>query len=213
MKKLKRFFIIFIFLCLYIYISAISYVKVVSNDLQESIFRLHVIANSDSIEDQNLKLKVRDNIIKYMNSLCSNTKSKSEAIQIAKEHSEEFYDIAKRTVEENGYTYDVKLNFGNYNFPTKKYGDIIFPSGNYDALKIELGNANGQNWWCVMFPPLCFVDISSGIVPDESKDTLKNSLSNDEEYMLINEEKNSNVKLKFKLIEMFQNVKIKTAKK
>ena len=190
MKKIKRFFIIFIFLCLYIYISAISYVKVVSNDLQQSIFRLHVIANSDSIEDQNLKFKVRDKIIEHMNSLCSNTKSKSEAIQIAKEHSDEFYDIAKKTLEENGYSYDVKLNFGNYNFPTKKYGDIIFPSGNYDALKID-----------------------SGIVPDESKDILKDSLSNDEEYILINEEKSSNIKLKFKLIEMFQNVKIKTAKK
>ena len=213
MNILKKFIIIFILLSIFIYISAISYVNAVSKDLKESVFRLHIVANSNSPEDQNLKYKVRDNVINYMNTICCNAKTKSEAIQISKNHSEDFYKIAKKTVEENGFSYDVKLNFGNYDFPTKNYGDISLPAGNYDALKIELGNGSGQNWWCVMFPPLCFVDISSGIVPDESKSSLKDSLSNEEEYILINEEKSSNIKLKFKLIEMFQNVKIKTAKK
>ena len=213
MKKIKNFFIIFFLIILLIYISAISYVETVSSDLQESVFRLHIVANSNSAEDQNLKYKVRDNIISYMNSLCSNVNSKDEAIQVAKEHSEEFYRIAKKTITDNGFNYDVKLNFGNFDFPTKSYGDICLPSGSYDALKIELGNSNGQNWWCVMFPPLCFVDISSGIVPESSKQNLKESLSNNEEYILINEEKSSSIKFKFKLFEMFQNIKIKTAKK
>lgn len=213
MNILKKIIIIFILFSIFFCLSAISYVDNISNDLQKNIFRLHIVANSDSIEDQNLKYKVRDNIIKYMNSLCSNAKTKSEAMQIAENHSQEFYKIAKKTVEENGFPYDINLNFGNFDFPTKDYGDISLPSGNYDALKIEIGNGNGQNWWCVMFPPLCFVDISSGIVPDESKNTLKDSLSNEEEYILINEEKSSDIKFKFKLFELFQNIKIKTAKK
>ena len=213
MNTFKKIIIIFILFSIFFYISSISYVDTVSNDLHESVFRLHIVANSNSLEDQNLKYKVRDNVINYMNTICCNAKTKSEAIQIAKNHSEEFYKIAKKTVEENGFPYDVNLNFGNFDFPTKSYGDIILPAGNYDALKIELGNGNGQNWWCVMFPPLCFVDISSGIVPDESKSELKDSLSNEEEYILINEEKSSDIKFKFKLFEMFQNIKIKTAKK
>ena len=213
MNVFKKIIIIFILFSIYFCLSAISYVDNISDDLQKSIFRLHIVANSNSIEDQNLKYKVRDNIIKYMNMLCNNVKTKSEAMQIAKNHSKEFYTIAKKTVEENGFSYDVNLNFGNFDFPAKNYGDISLPAGNYDALKIELGNGNGQNWWCVMFPPLCFVDISSGIVPNESKEELKDSLSNEEEYILINKEKSSDIKFKFKLFEMFQNIKIKTAKK
>lgn len=209
----KRCLIILFLLTLFIYISAISYVHAVSNDISESVFRLHVIANSDSVEDQNLKYKVRDNVINYMNSLCSSEASKEEAIKLAKEHTDEFYNIAKQTVIDNGYSYDIKINIGNFDFPTKQYGDISLPAGSYDALRIEIGKANGQNWWCVMFPPLCFVDVSSGIVPEESKETIKKSLSNEEEYVLINEDKNTDIKFKFKLIEMFQNVKIKTAKK
>ena len=209
----KKYLIILFLLTLFIYISAISYVHAVSNDISESVFRLHVIANSDSVEDQNLKYKVRDNVINYMNSLCSSAASKEEAIKLAKEHTDEFYNIAKQTVIDNGYSYDVKINIGNFDFPTQQYGDISLPAGSYDALRIEIGKANGQNWWCVMFPPLCFVDVSSGIVPEESKETIKKSLSNEEEYVLINGDKNADIKFKFKLIEMFQNVKIKTAKK
>ena len=208
----KRCLIILFLLTLFIYISAISYVHAVSNDISESVFRLHVIANSDSVEDQNLKYKVRDNVINYMNSLCSSAASKEEAIKLAKEHTDEFYNIAKQTVIDNGYSYDIKINIGNFDFPTKQYGDISLPAGSYDALRIEIGKANGQNWWCVMFPPLCFVDVSSGIVPEESKETIKKSLSNEEEYVLINEDKNTDIKFKFILIEIFQNVKIKTAK-
>ena len=212
-SNIKHFIVIIFLLIIYILISAFSYVTAVKNDLKENLFRLHVIANSDSAEDQNLKYKVRDNVINYMNTLCKNAKSKSEAIQIAKEHSDDFYEIAKKTVTDNGYYYTVKINFGNFDFPTKNYGDISLPSGNYDAMRIELGEANGQNWWCVMFPPLCFVDISSGIVPENSKEILKDSLSNEEEYILLTDEKKSDMKFKFKLLEIFQNAKIKTAKK
>ena len=211
----KRIVFVLILLLFYSAFCAFSYIHSVSNDISNSVFRLHVIANSNSVEDQSLKFKVRDNILNYMNSLCSNTSSKDDAIKIAKENSDMFYKIAKKTIEDNGYSYDVKINLGNYEFPTKTYGDICLPCGNYDAMRIEIGDAKGKNWWCVMFPPLCFVDVTSGVVPDDSKKILKDSFSNDEEFILVNEEKRSDIKFKFKLIEMFQNMKrtVYTAKK
>ncbi len=104
------------------------------------------------------------------------------------------------------------LKFGNFSFPTKSYGDISLPSGFYDALRIKIGNASGQNWWCVMFPPLCFVDVSSGIVPDDSKEAIKKDLSDEEFSLISNNEDNSEISFKFKLIEFFQNARIITAK-
>lgn len=210
-RKFRYSFLLLILLFLYIFVCAFSYVNAVSSDIANSVFRLHVIANSDEKEDQELKLKVRDNVLSYMNKICENVTTKEDAILIATEHIDEFKQIALNTIYENGYDYSVNIKIGNFSFPTKTYGDISLPAGLYDALRIEIGEANGQNWWCVMFPPLCFVDVSSGIVPDESKETMKSDLS-DEEFSLISDNEDSNVKFKFKLIEWFQNVKIMTAK-
>lgn len=210
-KKVKYSILLLFLLSLYIFISAFSYVNAVSKDISQSVFRLHVIANSDTDEDQSLKLKVRDRVLSYMNTICKDTKNKEEAIKIATSHQDEFKQIALDTIKENGYDYSVNIQIGNFSFPTKVYGDISLPSGYYDALRIEIGEAKGQNWWCVMFPPLCFVDVSSGIVPEESKETMKNNLS-DEEFSLISDKEDANISFKFKLIEFFQNAKIITAK-
>ena len=206
MKKLKigRIFVILILLSLFILISAISYVDAVSNNIADSVFRLHVIANSDSKEDQELKLKVRDELLSYMNIISKDSTSKQEAMQIANEHKEEFTQIAEKVIKENGYNYTVNVQIGKADFPTKYYGDITLPAGTYDALKVQIGEANGQNWWCVMFPPLCFVDVSTGIVPDNSKQELKQSLDN-EEYDLISKTDNNEISFKFKIVELFQN--------
>jgi len=211
-KKVKYSLILIILLSIYIFISAISYVTAVSNNLENSIFRLHVIANSDSDEDQKLKYIVRDKLIEYMSNISSNAKNKEEAIEIAKEHSDNFYKIAKQTIEENGYNYNVNVEIGNFSFPTKTYGDISIPAGSYDALRVQIGESKGQNWWCVMFPPLCFVNVSSGIVPEESKEILESELS-DEEYNIISNSDSNNFKFKFKIIELLQNTNILTAKK
>lgn len=210
-RKFRYSFLLLILLFLYIFVCAFSYVNAVSSDIANSVFRLHVIANSDEKEDQELKLKVRDNVLSYMNKICENVTTKEDAILIANEHIDEFKEIALNTIHENGYDYSVNIRIGNFSFPTKTYGDISLPAGYYDALRIEIGEAKGQNWWCVMFPPLCFVDVSSGIVPDDSKETMKDNLS-DEEFSLISDNEDSNVKFKFKLIEWFQNVKVMTAK-
>ena len=137
-SKLKYSFLLLVLLVLYIFILSSQYVVTVSNHLQSNLFRLHVIANSDSNKDQDVKYKVRDNLIKYMDSLCEGVETKEEAINIAKEHLTDFYNIAKKTLEENGFNYDVSVEIGNYDFPTKNYGDISIPSGYYDALEVKL---------------------------------------------------------------------------
>ena len=202
--KIGRILVILILLSIFILISAISYVDAVSNNIADSVFRLHVIANSDSKEDQELKLKVRDELLSYMNIISKDSTSKQEAMQIANEHKEEFTQIAEKVIKENGYNYKVNVQIGKADFPTKYYGDITLPAGTYDALKVQIGEAKGQNWWCVMFPPLCFVDVSTGIVPDNSKQELKQSLD-DEEYDLISKTDNNEISFKFKIVELFQN--------
>ena len=206
-SNLKRFLVLIILFSIYVFICAFSYVNAISANISSSVFRLHVIANSDSAEDQNLKYLVRDALIDYMNSVSKNSNSKDEAISIAYQHKSDFYKIAKKVIDDNGYDYNVNISIGNFTFPTKNYGDISLPAGYYDALKVEIGNASGQNWWCVMFPPLCFVDISTGIVPEDSKETIKDSLHT-EEYNLINNAQTADVKFKFKLLEFFQNIKL-----
>ena len=198
------------FFVVFNHINAFLYATTISNDLQKSVFRLHVIANSNSKKDQNLKYVVRDNIIKYMKTICNESHSKDETIEIVSNHLDNFTQIANQTIKENGFSYTANVSLGNFEFPTKNYGDISFPSGYYDALKIQLGNADGQNWWCVLNPSLCFVDVTSGVVPQESKEQLQNSL-NEEEYKLISNSDTS-VNFKFKLVEFFNKNNIITAK-
>ena len=202
---IKRFFIVIILFSFFVFVSAFSYVSAVSQNISDSVFRLHVIANSDTVTDQNLKYKVRDAVLDYMNDISSECSSKEEVIALANEYQDNFYNIAKQVINENGYDYEVNINIGNFEFPTKTYGDISLPAGFYDALRIEIGEAEGQNWWCVMFPPLCFVDVTSGVVPDESKEIMQDSLG-EEEYSLISNTESSDVKFKFSLIEFFKNI-------
>ena len=206
MKNFKRFTILFLLLFIYVLISATAYTNAVCSNISDSVFRLHVIANSNSAEDQNLKYLVRDNVLEYMNTLTSNTNTKEKIKEIVTSNLEEFKQIAQATVYENGFDYEVSVEIGNFEFPTKIYGDVSFPAGLYDALKIKIGNADGQNWWCVMFPPLCFIDVSSGIVPEDSKDVLESELS-EEEYSIITGDENES-KIKFKIVEVLQNFKI-----
>ena len=191
--------------------SAYSYASSISSDLSKSVFRLHVIDNSDSDEDQSLKLQVRDKLLDYMNSITANVSSKDDAIKIAQDHQKDFQIIAEQTILDKGYSYPVTVEIGNYEFPTKHYGDITLPSGYYDALRVKIGDACGHNWWCVMFPPLCFVDVTSGIVPESSKDQLKENMSS-EDYSIISND-NSLTEFKFKIVELFKNFNTRLANK
>ena len=211
-KNIKFILILTFLLFIYTTICAFSYAQNVSTDISDSVFRLHVIANSDSKEDQELKYIVRDALINYMNSLCKNCTSKEQAINLAIENKNTFLEIANKTIQEEGFSYTVDIEIGNFEFPTKNYGDISLPAGYYDALRVKIGEAKGQNWWCVMFPPLCFVDVSSGIVPEESKEQMKDSL-NEEEFALVSDNLSNEFRFKFKILEFFTNSGLITAKK
>ena len=206
-----RICLILFLLLLFVFISAFSYVNTVSAEIADSVLRLHVIANSDSEEDQDLKYKVRDALIEYMNTICSKTTSKEEAINIANSHINDFYYIASNVIAENGFSYPVSIEIGKSDFPTKTYGDVSLPAGIYDALKVKIGEAKGQNWWCVMFPPLCFVDITSGVVPDESKEQLQESMPEEDYDLITKSDDSSDVHFKFKIVELFENIKMKFA--
>lgn len=239
-KIIKRLTFLTILLISFIFSSAYSFASCSFNDLKNSVFRLHVIANSDSSEDQLLKLKVRDSVLSYINQFSFS--SRNETIEYCKDHLQDLKAISLATIRDEGCNYNVNVELGDFYFPTKTYGDISFPSGFYDALEIKIGKAKGHNWWCVMFPPLCFIDVSSGIVPDESKKILEDKLSS-EDYNLIlsgcfsdstsnfkyreetnntvdndnNDESNSNTsepnssfKFKFKIIELINSLSAKS---
>lgn len=211
MKICKRILIILILFLSYIFTSLFFYSDAVTNNISKNVFRLHVIANSNSEEDQDLKYKVRDELIKYMKSISSNISTKDEAINLVNNNLDTFQAIASNVIIENGFDYPVKIEVGNFDFPTKTYGDISLPTGFYDALKVEIGEAQGRNWWCVMFPSLCFVDVSNGIVPEESKENLQSNLDY-EDYNLISSDE-AEYKIKFKLVEILENAKIIIANK
>ena len=211
MDFLKRILIILVLFLIYTCICAFSYANNVSSDISNNVLRLHILANSDSDEDQNLKLKIRDNILAYMRGISNDIHSKEDAISLVEEKMDMFEGIAMQTIYEEGYDYPVNIQVGNFDFPTKDYGSISLPSGKYDALRIEIGEANGHNWWCVMFPSLCFVDVSSDPLDEKSKEMLENSL-NEEEYKLISED-DSVMNFKFKILEFFDDMRIKLANK
>ena len=144
MKKIKYIIFLILLMSMFLFVSATTYANTVSNDLSENFFRLHIIANSDSNEDQSLKLKVRDAIIDYMKTLSYERINKDDAVILTKEHLEDFKNIAKQILEENNCNYDINLEIGNFYFPTKEYGNISLPAGFYDGLKIEIGEAKGQ---------------------------------------------------------------------
>lgn len=202
-QKIKYIFIILSLLFCFIFISISSYASSVSQNLSDNFFRLHILANSDSEIDQELKLKVRDAILEYMNSQDFSKTSKLDTMNSVKNNLEIYKTISEEIIKENGFDYPVSVEVGNFYFPTKIYGNISLPAGQYDALRINIGKAQGQNWWCSLFPPLCFVDISSGIIEEDSKNDLKEKLS-DEEFAIITSD-NETIKLKFKILEIFSN--------
>jgi len=188
-----------------------NYAEDVNAGLSQNLVRLHVVANSDSKADQALKLKVRDAIIEFMKDKLAASKNISETRDIINANLENIEQVSSKVIKENNSNYNVKASMGNYSFPTKTYGDIALPAGEYQALKVVIGDGAGANWWCVLFPPLCFIDATHGTIPDSVKQDLKTSLSA-EEYKLITTSDNSEdipVKIRFKVVELFEGSKVK----
>lgn len=208
---------LFLFVMFFIF-GIINYIYINTDrelaDVTDKLVRLHVIANSDSIEDQELKRKVRDEVIEQMSPKFEGLKDVNQVKQVIADNIILIENIAAGVVEGNQKSYGAKALVGNYDFPTKIYGNLTLPAGNYQALKIVLGNGEGQNWWCVMFPPLCFIDIAHGVVPEQTMEQLKESL-NEDEYKLLTAARTDEdlpVKLKFKIVEIAKSMNMRIAK-
>lgn len=184
------------------------------DEVKNSLIRFHVIANSDSNEDQNLKIKVKNEVIDYLYPYLNNSKSLDESREIIKSKMTEVQCIAEKVIKDNNYNYEAKVQLSRENFPEKSYGNIVLPQGNYEAFRIIIGNGQGRNWWCVMFPPLCFVDESKAEVEYDKVEERINS-ENKEDTVSEDENKESdehksdsgdNIQIKFKFVEIFENL-------
>lgn len=178
MKKIVAFILSLLMIC---FAFLLSPVRSSNANVNEKLLRFHVVANSDSESDQAVKLKVRDAILKKMGPILSNAKDRNQSIDIMKSKIEEIEKIADDILSREGKKYRAKAEVGKFVFPIKSYGDITLPAGQYMALKVVLGNGDGKNWWCVMFPPLCFIDITKGLTSDVTDEELKKIL-NEEEF-------------------------------
>ena len=179
-----------------------------STDYKENLIRFHVLANSDSKEDQALKLKVRDKVIGYLKPKLEDSESISQSEKIILNEKDKLMDICKETIKQNGYNYDVSINLGYSKFPTKQYSSVVLPAGEYKSLKIIIGKGQGKNWWCVMFPPLCFVDEQNNVIDKETDEKLKKVLTKDEYELIVEKDKKNinNLQIKFKIVEVFQKI-------
>lgn len=148
-------------------------------DLAGKVFRFHVLANSDREEDQALKMRVKEEILAYVKQELPTSDSAEITKAWARENLHNITDRAQQLVKREGYDYTVTAKVTSCDFPEKSYGDITFPAGEYEALRIEIGESKGQNWWCVLYPNLCFIDAVNAVVPQEGKEELKQVLEED----------------------------------
>ncbi len=153
-------------------------------DIAGEILRFHVRANSDTDEDQQLKLLVKQELVEYMGNLLKNAADRDEAREILTENIENIENIAKGVIKDNKKEYNVKAYFEDSYFPVKVYGDMTFPQGVYEAFRVDIGAAEGKNWWCVLYPSLCFADITHGSMADDAKKELEAVLDEDELELL-----------------------------
>ncbi|SHE96671.1 stage II sporulation protein R [Tissierella praeacuta DSM 18095] len=198
MKYKKLVLILSIFIFSFVYIICPFIEKKVKKSFEDEIIRFHIRANSDKEEDQALKLKIRDEILKEMKEKFKYTKTLEESREVIRENMKEMKDITERVIQKEGKDYDVAITLDQDNFPTRKYGNLVLPSGEYETLLITLGEGKGQNWWCIMFPPLCFVDITHSVAYNVEKE-------------LDTKIEEPQLKLKWKTAELIKkNKKIKT---
>ena len=173
-------------------------------DLSDNLIRLHIIANSDSETDQAVKLKVRDRILSEMSVYFKDAKDAGECRKIINNNIDMVVWYANDELKKNGFDYTADAYYGRFEFPTKVYANVTLPKGEYEAVRVVLGKGEGHNWWCVMFPPLCFTNETKGELDSENKEFLKENL-NGESYDIITNNGNLDVKIKFKLLELITN--------
>lgn len=213
MKYSKKIILSFIFLISALIISYTVEAYGSMYQLKDKVIRLHVLANSNTFEDQQLKYKVRNDLISTFDKEFEFISSKEESEKIIIKKIDEIREMAEETIKQEGYNYDVNVYYGNYKFPRKQYEDIVLPEGNYDAVRIEIGSAEGNNWWCVMFPPLCFVDFGNTenaepVFDVDTEKKLQEVLTQEEIENIKTKRGLEGIKLKSKIFELVEKGKI-----
>ena len=181
-------------------IMIVVYAFMINNDLSENMVRFHVIANSDEAYDQELKLKVRNAVLAETAEVTAGVADKKEAVMAVNKHKSRIIGAAEQVIKDNGYNYKVRFEYGNYFFPEKKYDNLELPSGRYDAVRIKIGKAEGQNWWCVMFPPLCISEDSTAALDERAMEYLRQKLTPDE-FELVKSGKSAPVVVRFRIVD------------
>lgn len=162
--------------------------------------RLHVIAASDAEDEQRLKLKVRDNILEYVSELTANINSKDEALEVIEKNIDTINQIAEDTVKENGYSHETETLIGLEDYPEREYDNFKLPTGEYVSLRVKIGAADGKNWWCVLFPPLCTTAAS------RQEEAFVSAGFTGEQYKVITKNESGRYKVKFKLLEIIEEI-------
>ena len=170
--------------------------------IYDSVIRLHVIAATDSREDQDLKLSVRDEILMTYSAALSDAENIDAAEGDVIGLCGDIQKTAEDVVRAAGYSYTVKVDYGEEEYPTREYGEYTFPAGHYRSLRVTIGEGEGQNWWCVLFPPLC-LDIATDTAP--SDDALAVGLSPGEQAIITGGE-NGGYRVKLKTLELLEGV-------
>ena len=173
-------------------------------EIYETVVRLHVLANSDSEEDQALKLKVRDRILELVSPQVEGCRSQSEAIAAIGGIMPDVEDAARQVIAEEGYDYDVSVIIGEEYYPTRVYETCAFPEGEYVSLRVCIGDAEGQNWWCCLFPPLCLSAASEG--EEDNEDAFISVGLTDDQYKIITESDSPKYRVRFKILETIQKL-------
>ena len=185
---------------------ALAYIQTPEKDplqpeIADKILRFHILANSDSDEDQEIKKTVRDEVGRMMEKKLKGAKSLAETEEIVEENLDAIVHTAEKTLAENGYTYGAKARLATVDFPVKTYGNYTFPAGEYEALQVTLGEGEGHNWWCVLYPNMCFQGSVYEVIGEEAEEALREVLTKEEYEDVFDSE---NIEVRFKFLEYFQ---------
>lgn len=205
MVKRWQFFLLTVILLLGILFSNIKIIEErqrVLEEVSDSVLRLHIRANSDDVLDQQLKLKVKDALLKEMSLFQEDITDVHSAACVIQENQAQLMACINKTIRQTGVDTEARMIIDNVWFPQKSYGDVTLPEGRYNAVVVEIGSGQGHNWWCVLFPQLCFIDPVNGYVPEESKEILKQELSENTYDEIVNDE----IIVKFRIIEWLKKI-------
>lgn len=196
--------VLFVSLVVVFYQRAEAEQENIQQGIANEIIRFHVLANSDTVIDQGVKLDVKNKVVKELQKDLADVSTVNEARMVISSKLDDIEHMAEDVLKQKGFDYEATVQLTKDYFPVKAYGDLVFPQGDYEALEIKIGKAKGKNWWCVLFPSLCFVDQTYQVVPDKSKDLLKDKLTEDEYDSLLSGE--SDVEYKLKVVEWWEDI-------